>query len=93
MNEKKVLEAEGTYLRRQTVLEQEFEMIRAQIEERKRTALSRGRSQRVIELFDHQLRKQEVRYRQRLVQLDNNRNISVSLSEPIALCVVEVRRA
>ena len=68
-------------------------MIRAQIEERKRTALSRGRSQRVIELFDHQLRKQEVRYRQRLVQLDNNRNISVSLSEPIALCVVEVRRA
>ena len=93
LKNRKLLENEALYQRRKTAVEAEYTHIRGQIETRRNTAIERERSDQIITLFDAQLQKAELRYRDRLAALDSCRKVHTSLSDPIAACAVLVRRS
>jgi len=92
LKNRKLVENEALYLRRRAAVEAEFKHISKQIEARRNTARERGRSDQVIGLFDAQMQKAEVRYQQRVAELESCRQVHTSLSDPLAACAVLVRR-
>ena len=88
----KTQENEALYVRRKAVIEAEHAHAERQIENRLNTARARGRAESVLALFEAQLQKAEVRFRERVSGLETDRLVSTRLSDPIAICVVSVRR-
>jgi hypothetical protein len=92
LKNRKLIENEALYVRRKAAVVAEFAHIRRQIEARRNTARERGRTEHVIALFDAQLQKAEMRYRERVSELEGFRKVHTSLSDPLAACAVLVRR-
>ncbi len=84
-------ENEALYTRRKRVLEAEFQHDRQVKETRLRTAGARGH-ERVLPALRGQLEKAEAEYRAKVASLEETRTVSARLSEPVAVCLVEVRR-
>lgn len=79
------------YARRREAISQEFEHDRLVKEKRLRTAESRGHS-RILPALQGQLQRAEAEYQKKLEELESTREVSVRLSDPIAICCVEVDR-
>jgi hypothetical protein len=84
-------ENEALYVRRKSLLEAEFRHDRAVKETRLNTAQSRGRT-RVIPALQGQIQKAEALHRSRMAELEQTREARCRLSEPIAVCLVNVIR-
>lgn len=93
LKNRKLLENEAQYQRRKSIVEDEFAQNRRLIETRRNTARERGRSEQIVALFDAQLQKAELRYRDRIGDLEATRTVHTSLSDPLGACAVSVRRA
>lgn len=85
-------ENEALYARRTRVSEAEYRYKRELIARRLATATARGRSERALSLFQRQLDKADADYRVQCSNLEGNRTTSARLSDPVAACLVEVRR-
>lgn len=88
----KTQENEALYARRMAVIEAEHAHSERQIETRLNTAKARARAEHILALFEAQLQKAEARYHERVSGLETDRRVSTRLSDPIAACVVSVRR-
>lgn len=92
LREQEQRENDALYLRRQRALMAEYEHDRRIKEQRLRTAEQRGH-QRIVPAMRGQLQKAEVEFHSKLSDLENAKQVSVRhSSEPIALCVVNIRR-
>lgn len=91
LREREVRENEALYARRKAVLEAEYEHDRDIKTARLRTAESRGR-ERVLPALRGQVQKAEAEYHAKLEALDKTRVASARLSDPVAACVLNVRR-
>jgi hypothetical protein len=89
--EREQRENEGLYARRKRVLEAEYQHDRQVKETRLHTAQARGH-ERVLPALRGQLDKAEAEYRAKLASLEETRTASARLSEPLAVCLMEVRR-
>ena len=85
-------ENEARYARRKRVLEAEYHHGRQLKSTRLETARARGRDERVLRAFQGQLDKADSDYRDRLNNLEETRDVSARLSQPVAACLVEIRR-
>jgi len=92
IRQQKAQENEALYARRRAVIEAEHAHAQRQIETRLATARARGRPDSVLALFEAQLQKAELRYHERVSALEDDRHVSTRLSDPVAVCVVSVRR-
>ena len=88
--EREQRENEALYTRRKRVLQAEYEHARDVKETRLRTAEKRGHK-RVLPALRGQLEKAEAEYRAKLATLEERRTVAARLSEPVAICLVEVR--
>jgi hypothetical protein len=88
----KAQENEALYARRKAVIEAEHAHAERQIQNRLNTAKARGRPESVLALFEAQLQKAEARFEERIAALHADRRVSTRLSDPIAACVVSVKR-
>lgn len=84
-------ENEALYTRRREALSREFEHDRSVKEQRLRTAEGRGHA-RILPALRGQLQRAEAEYQRKLEDLENTRTVSARLSDPIAICCVEVDR-
>ena len=91
LQERESRENDALYARRKRVLEAEFHHNREIRETRLRTAESRGHKS-ILPAMKGQIDKLEAEYRAKSQALEQARTVSISLSEPIAVCLVEVRR-
>jgi superfamily II DNA or RNA helicase len=86
-------ENDALYHRRQRAIRAEYEHDRKLKEQRLRTAESRGH-ERILPAMRGQLEKSEIDFQSRLDELERTKQVSVRFSaEPVAVCVVDVRRA
>jgi superfamily II DNA or RNA helicase len=85
-------ENEALYVRRKRVLDADHHYHRELIDGKLQTARERSREERVLRLFEAQLQKAESNYQTRLDELDRARKVTARLSEPLAACLVEIRR-
>lgn len=85
-------ENRALYVRRRKALEGEYDHRSRMIEQKLRTAKARGR-ERILPAFRGQLQKATAEYEDKLAQLEQTRNVAARLSDPVAACLVEVRRA
>lgn len=90
--EREERENEALYARRKRVLEAEYQHDRHLKLTRLETARARDREPRVLRAFQGQLDKADADYRDRCNNLEVTRKVSARLSEPVAACLVEVRR-
>jgi ATP-dependent helicase HepA len=91
LHEREQRENDSLYTRRRRVLDAEYEHHRRMIEQKLRTAELRGR-ERILPAFRGQLQKAEADYRAKQSQLEQTRIVTARLSEPVAACLVELRR-
>jgi superfamily II DNA or RNA helicase len=84
-------ENQALYLRRRDLLGAEHEHDRRIKEERLATARARGRT-RVLPAMEAQIANASARFNERLKELESLKEASCRLSDPIAACMVEVRR-
>jgi superfamily II DNA or RNA helicase len=92
LREREGRENAALYNRRKRAIHAEYEHDRRVKEARLRTAEERGH-QRVLPAMRGQLQKSEAEFRARLAELEQTKEVSVRLSDPVAACVVEVRRS
>jgi len=92
LRERESRENEALYARRKRVLEAEYQRQQEDIERRLHTAEQKGRSESVLQLFRGQLQKAEAVYQQKIEELEKTRTATAWLSDPAAVCLVEVRR-
>jgi ATP-dependent helicase HepA len=85
-------ENEALYQRRLRVHKDERELSVSMSRVRKATAQQRGRPERILQLFEAQIEKAKARYDQEVGALEVHRKPAVRLSDPVGVCVVEVRR-
>ena len=85
-------ENEARYVRRTRSLAADYRLRRGQIQRRIATMQERGREARVIHATEAQLLKAEREHEGRMAQMMARRRPRVELSDPIAACLVEVRR-
>ena len=85
-------ENEALYVRRKAVLEAEFRHDKRVKESRLNTAVSRGRT-RIVPALQGQIQKAEILYRGRIDDLEKTREARCRLTEPIAVCLINVIRA
>jgi hypothetical protein len=90
--EREKRENEALYVRRKRALEAEYQHDRQLKATRLETARARGRDERILRAFQGQLDKADSSYRERLSNLDQTREVSARLSDPVAACLVEIRR-
>lgn len=92
LREQEQRENDALYLRRQRALRAEYEHDRTVKEQRLRTAEQRGH-QRIIPAMRGQLQKSEAEFQSKLSDLESLKQVSVRhSSEPVAVCVVNIRR-
>jgi hypothetical protein len=92
LRERERRENEALYVRRRRALEMEYQHDRQLKATRLETARTRGRDERILRAFQGQLDKADSDYRERLDSLDQTRDVTARLSDPVAACVVEIRR-
>ena len=85
-------ENEALYARRKRVLEAEYLHDREVKSTRLETARGRGRGEGVLRAFQGQLDKADSEYRDRINNLEENRDVRARLWGPVAACLVEIRR-
>lgn len=92
LREQEQRENDALYIRRREALLAEYERDRAIKEQRLRTAEQRGQ-QRIIPAMRGQLQKSEAEFQSKLSDLESSKQVSVwHSSEPVAVCVVNIRR-
>ena len=92
LREQEQRENDALYLRRQRAIRAEYDHDRSIKEQRLRTAELRGH-QRIVPAMKGQLQKAEAEFQSKLNDLENAKQVSVRLSsEPVAVCVVNIRR-
>jgi hypothetical protein len=84
-------ENEALYTRRREALSQEFEHDRSVKGQRLKTADSRGHA-RILPALRGQLQRAEAEYQRKIEELEKTRAVSARLSDPIAICCVDVNR-
>jgi hypothetical protein len=84
-------ENQALYLRRRDLLRAEHEHDRRIKEERLATSRARGRT-RVLPAMQAQIANASARFSERLKELEGLKEASCRLSDPLAACMVEVRR-
>jgi len=77
--------------RRRKVIDDELALRERQIDEKVETARSRGRQEKVIRLFEAQRTKARHRHETKARELEARRNVTVALSDPLAVCALRVR--
>ncbi len=90
--EREKRENEALYVRRRRAIEAEYQYDRQLKATRLETARARGREDRILRAFQGQVDKADSNHRERLASLDQTREVSAQLSDPVAACLVEVRR-
>jgi SNF2 family DNA or RNA helicase len=89
LRERETRDNELLYHRRKRALVAEYEREHAVKEQRLRTAEAKG-NERMLPAFRGQLQKLEADHRAALQDLEKAQRVSVRLSDPLAVCVVEV---
>jgi superfamily II DNA or RNA helicase len=89
LRERETRENEALYHRRKRVLVAEYDIERAVRERRLKTAEA-NRNERMLPAFRGQLQKLDTEHRARLAELEQQKSVSVRLSDPLAVCIVEV---
>ncbi len=92
IKEREERENEALYARRKRVLEAEYLHGREVKATRLETARARGRREQVLRAFQGQLDKADADYREQLERLEDTRRVRARLSEPVAACLVDLRR-
>ena len=85
-------ENDALIARRRAVLEQEHQYAGEQIRARRKTAEENERGREIIALFDAQLAKAQIRLDSQLAELERGQEVSARLSEPLAVCALQVRQ-
>lgn len=85
-------ENEALYVRRKNLLEAESEHDREVKLARLKTATERGRT-RVIPALEGQIRKAKELFRSRIEELERTRKVRCHLTDPVAVCLVQVIRS
>ncbi len=85
-------ENKALYVRRRRALDGEYQHHSRMIEQKLRTAEARGR-ERILPAFRGQLQKAKAEYEDKVSKLEQTRDVAARLSDPVAACLVEVRRA
>jgi hypothetical protein len=83
--------SESQYERRHRLLTMEFERNRREKQQRLTTVQERGRNAAIVKAFEAQLTHLAADYQARCRELEQLRNPSVRLSDPIAACLIHVR--
>jgi len=91
LREREQEDNDASVQRRRRVLEAERDQRLRLIERKSATARQRGRRERILALFEAQRLKAQGRFAEKLRKLDEHSRVSVTLSEPLAVCAVEVR--
>jgi len=86
-------ECEALFIRRERALQAEYDHRARKLEQKIKTARTNRREERIVRLFEAQLDKQRDRLSRELERLSQCRAPRLALSEPLAICAVEVRRA
>jgi len=84
-------ENDALYVRRKSALEAEFQHERSSKEARLKTAQERAQT-RIVPMIQGQLQIAEARFRAHMAELEQMRQSSCPLSDPIAACIVLVVR-
>ena len=92
MREHERRENEALYVRRLRAIKAEYDFDRERKELRLQTARDRGQKESILRAFEGQISKTKGDYQRQLDELDDSREVSSRLSDPIAACVVEIRR-
>jgi hypothetical protein len=90
LRESETKENEARYVRRRRVVEADFAHRRDTIQQKLRTAEERGRGEKVLRLFEAQLEKRDAERRVRLADLEEGREPRIELTDPIAVCAVQI---
>lgn len=83
-------ENEALFLRRSKILKAEEQLKELDLQGRIETVRSREKGERFVPMFLGQLEKMRSEFRKKQSALETLRSVSVSLSEPIAACFVDV---
>lgn len=85
-------ESGALYARRKRIMVAEYDQNRRLVKGKLRTAKEHGRDPRILRMFEAQLQKVESRHHDRLVELERHQEASARFTEPLAACVIQVRR-
>jgi hypothetical protein len=77
------------YHRRKRAIDAEYQIERGVKEQRLRTAET-NRNERMLPAFRGQLQKLDADYRARLQELEQAKNVSVRVSDALAVCAVKI---
>ena len=92
LEEKEGRENEAFFQRRERLVRAEHEMVMRGLEGKLATVTENQRAPGVLNMFQAQIDKARHRHEQQMEQLTGSRAVRVSLSDPIAVCLVHVKR-